>query len=126
MTEFGSLGEHCAECHQQVFLPRTCDACGKYFCMKHIPGNDHSCDVLLCDTSVVTATLNKKKKKTKKRSKTKARKKKKCEYHDCKHSPRHLFPCKHCKKHYCSWHLFPILKHNCLGETSHATRCVIL
>ena len=47
MTEFGDLGARCdaKDCALQDFLPFTCDACHKVFCLEHRVYETHSCPV---------------------------------------------------------------------------------
>jgi hypothetical protein len=47
MTEFSNLGVHCAAegCALKDFLPFTCDACSKVFCLEHRVYETHACPV---------------------------------------------------------------------------------
>ncbi|PKA54399.1 Zinc finger AN1 domain-containing stress-associated protein 12 [Apostasia shenzhenica] len=42
---FPDLGDHCQhdDCHQLDFLPFTCEACGKIFCLEHRTYRAHGC-----------------------------------------------------------------------------------
>ncbi|PKA47873.1 Zinc finger AN1 domain-containing stress-associated protein 12 [Apostasia shenzhenica] len=42
---FPDLGDHCQhdDCHQFDFLPFTCEACGKIFCLEHRTYRAHGC-----------------------------------------------------------------------------------
>lgn len=45
--EFGHVGAHCAlsGCHQQDFLPFTCESCKLDFCLAHRLADQHACSV---------------------------------------------------------------------------------
>jgi len=45
MTDFCNVGKHCEhpECNMRDYLPFTCDACHKTFCLDHQKYKDHDC-----------------------------------------------------------------------------------
>jgi predicted nucleic acid binding AN1-type Zn finger protein len=130
--EFPDLGRHCSkhDCKQLDFLPFTCDACKKVFCLDHRTYKDHTCAEVkvrdkkaqvcpLCNIPVpcgpnedVDEKMNRHIEDGCKSEARERKKAKRCSVKRCRKTELLPIQCAKCSHQYCLGHRLPS-DHNC-------------
>ena len=118
--EFANVGKHCeaGDCNIKDFLPFTCKACSKSFCLDHRAFKDHNCSeeskteriatvCSPCDASLPVCDSETAKKKKRATINNKA-----CDHPKCKTKDILNFDCRDCGKKFCLKHRSQV-KHKC-------------